>query len=142
MDSLPANTALGYIEDEETDKWRTNFFSLPIMGGSDGGLYTCAADIDKLWRAIFSHKILSKDMLDTFLKSHIEIESGSESYGLGVYHYHNENKLAHFAVGGDSGVGFFTAYYPNSKTIATGFSNTGWIDGTYDLISKLLEVLE
>ena len=39
-DSLPANAAQGYMLDEETGEWRSN-------------IYTCASDLDKIWRAIF-----------------------------------------------------------------------------------------
>jgi CubicO group peptidase (beta-lactamase class C family) len=42
-DNLPANTALGYLEDG-----RTNVHCLPVHGGADGGLYSCATDMDKL----------------------------------------------------------------------------------------------
>ena len=142
MDSLPANTALGYIEDEDTEELRTNIFSMPILGGSDGGLYTCAADLDKLWRAIFANQILSESMTQTLLSQHVVIdEEDGESYGLGVYRYQDGDRLANFAVGGDSGVGFFTAYYPKTGVVVSGFSNMGWIDGTYALIGKMLEIL-
>lgn len=63
MDSLPANTALGYIKDADSDIMRTNIFSLPIIGGSDGGLFTCAQDMDTLWRAIFAGRVLSGNMV-------------------------------------------------------------------------------
>jgi len=142
MDSLPPDTALGYIRDEKTSDWRTNIFSLPIIGGSDGGLFTCANDLDKLWRAVFSHKMLSEEMTANFLKSHVTIDDddGEETYGLGVYHFKENGKLVHFAVGGDSGVGFCTAYYPETKVVASCFVNTGWM-GFYGLIGKLLDVL-
>jgi len=141
-DSLPANTALGYIQDEDTQTWRTNTFSLPIVGGSDGGLYTNAEDLDKLWRAIFSYEILSQEMTGAFLKSYITIDEdddSEESYGLGVYIYNSGGKQAYFAVGGDSGVGFCTAYYPVTETVISCFSNTGWLR-FYDLIDKLLSI--
>ena len=141
-DFLPANTALGYVKDNKTDEWRTNIFSLPITGGSDGGLYTCADDMDKLWRAIMSNNILSEEMTKAFLKSYVAIseKDDKESYGLGVYHYENKGKKVHFAVGGDSGVGFCTAYYPKTGVVASCLVNTGWMS-FYDLIGELLEVL-
>jgi len=81
-------------------------------------------------------------MTDAFLKSQVVIdEDGGESYGLGVYRYEDDDKLAHFAVGSDSGVGFFTAYYPSTGVVVSGLSNYGWMNGTYLLIEKLLEVL-
>jgi len=141
MDSLPANTALGYMEDEDSGEWRTNIFSLPIIGGSDGGIYTCAADMDKLWRAIVANRILSQAMTQTLLSRQVVIdEEDGESYGLGVYLYEDDGKLAYFAVGGDTGVGFCTAYYPKTGVAMSCFSNTGWM-GFYDLIGEMLEVL-
>jgi hypothetical protein len=79
-------------------------------------------------------------MTDVFLKPHIAIDDEGEAYGLGVYHYSKDDKQVHFAVGGDSGVGFCTAYYPKTKAVVSCFVNTGWM-GFYDLIDELLEVL-
>ena len=51
MDRLPERTAFGYIDGEEG--WRTNIFTLPIVGSSDAGAYTTVKDMDKLWAGIF-----------------------------------------------------------------------------------------
>ena len=141
-DSLPAGAALGYDKDDDSGGWRTNVFSLPVIGGSDGGIYTCAGDLDKLWRFVISNKLLSEEMTNAFLKSYVatDEEDDEETYGLGVYHYKTDGKLVHFAVGGDSGVGFCTAYYPKTGAVMSCFVNTGWM-GFYDLIGELLEVL-
>jgi CubicO group peptidase (beta-lactamase class C family) len=142
-DFLPENTALGYIRNEDTGDWHTNIFSLPIVGGSDGGLYTCAEDLDKLWRAIISNIVLSEEMTKAFLKSYVTIDDEDddvESYGLGVYHYNSNGKIAYFAVGGDSGVGFCTAYYPRTKVTISCLVNTGWM-GFYDLIAGFIDQL-
>jgi len=137
-DKLPANTAFGYLEDG-----RTNVHSLPIHGGSDGGLYSCAADLNKLWRAIFTGNVLGVEMLEAFLAPHIEIgtddDESVESYGFGVYRYTVGDRKVHFAVGGDSGVGFLTAYYPHNNVSVSCFSNTGWL-GFYGLLKSLLDV--
>lgn len=96
MDTLPANTALGYIKDEKTGGWRSNIFNLPILGGSDGGLYTCSGDLDRLWRAVFSNKVLSEEMLQAFLKPQV-VRGEGKSYGLGVYHYNRGNNMVYYA---------------------------------------------
>ena len=145
MDSLHANTALGYIKDDDTDEWRTNIYSLPLLGGSDGGIYSCAADFDRLWRAIFACEILSPDMTDCFLKSHVIIEvdeedDSIESYGLGVYKIKVKDKEMYFVIGADSGVGFYSGYYPATKTAVSSFSNTGF-HGASLLFDDLLELL-
>ena len=134
MDELPPNTALGYIG----DNLRTNIFCLPVIGGSDGGLFTCAKDLDILWRAVFSGQILSESMLDLFLTSHAERGNG-KSYGLGVYRYETNNNIAYYAVGGDFGVDFFTAYFPNLKITASALGNTEV--NTYPLLDAMFSTL-
>ncbi len=139
MDALPANTAHGYME-EESGQWRTNIFSIPVLGGSDGGLYTCADDLDKLWRAVFAGHVLSSDMLQEFLKPHV-VRSENDSYGLGVYRYDNNRNTAYYAVGGDFGVDFFTAYFPKQNVTVSALGNTEV--NTYPLLEGMLaEILE
>lgn len=123
MDALPANTALGYIEDTSSGLMRTNIYSLPVLGGSDGGLYTCAGDLDILWRAVFTGRILSEEMLQAFLKPHVTRKEGS-SYCLGVYRNDIQGHTFYYAVGGDFGVDFFTAYFPEHKITASALGNT------------------
>jgi len=140
MDSLPPNTAFGYFQDEDSEQWRTNIFSMPIRGGSDGGLFTCANDLDKLWRAIFNNEILSAKMTQEFLKLQVSIdEEDGESYGLGVYRLEEDGKTLYYAVGGDSGIDFFTAYFPKSKTVVSALGNTDL--NTFDLLEEAFEAL-
>jgi CubicO group peptidase (beta-lactamase class C family) len=137
MNALPSNTAYGYMEDE-SGVWRTNIFNLPIVGGSDGGLYTCAGDLDILWRAIFNGRVLSEGMLQSFLKAHIA-RDGGKSYGLGVYRFDRASDTVYYAVGGDFGVDFFTAYFPKQKITASALGNTEI--NTYPLLDALFSEL-
>jgi len=125
-DDLPANTARGYLENG-----RSNVFSLPVIGGADGGLYTCAADLDALWRAIFDGRVLSEPMLQTFLHPHAAI-SDDESYGYGVYIQNG----VYYATGGDFGVDFFTAYLPESQMTVSALGNMEL--NTYPLLSAFI----
>jgi len=131
MDSLPENTAIGYMQDEDSGEWSANTDSLPIIGGSDGGIFSCAADMDKLWRAIFGNKILSEKMTKEFLKPHVvsdedEEDDAVESFGFGVYHYKIGGKVFYGTIGADNGVGFFSGYYPGAKIVISSFCNTGY----------------
>jgi hypothetical protein len=108
------------------------------VGGADGGLYTCAGDLDILWRAIFGGRVLSADMQKLFLQSHVTINGGG-SYGLGVYRFTRAFDTAYYAVGGDFGVDFFTAYFPKQKTVASAFGNTEI--NTYPLLDSLFSEL-
>ncbi|MCL2216763.1 MAG: beta-lactamase family protein [Defluviitaleaceae bacterium] len=140
MDALPSNTALGYIMGD-TGQWRTNTFSVPILGGSDGGLFTCAGDLDKLWRAIFANELLSEKMTQNFLAMQVDIdEECGESYGLGVYRNIQDDNVAYYAVGVDSGVNFFTMYFPQSKIVVSSLSNTDDVD-IFPPLNELFEVL-
>lgn len=136
MDELPANTALGYTGDREPQ--RTNIFSLPVIGGSDGGLFTCAEDLNTLWRSLFAGRILSEAMLRDFLKSQVVYGEG-KSYGLGVYRCDKNGNNAYYAVGGDFGVDFFTAYFPGPKVTASALCNTE--DGNQLLDALFAEIL-
>ncbi len=123
MDSLPKNAALGYTGDSVSGKIITNIFRLPVIGGSDGGLFTCADDMDKLWRLLFAGEILSEDILKDFLKAQV-VRSKEKSYGLGVYRYEGKKTAAFYAVGADFGVEFFSVYIPEDKLAITALGNT------------------
>lgn len=140
MDALPANTAFGYTGDSTSKPMRSNIYSLPVVGGSDGGLFTCARDLDTLWRTLFSGQLLSQGMLEAFLKNHVSRGDG-KSYGLGVYRYETANDIAYYAVGGDFGVDFFTAYFPKQNITASALGNTEF--NTYPSLDALLsDILE
>jgi len=145
MDSLPENTSFGYMYDETSGEWRTNIFSLPIVGGSDGGIFTCAGDMDRLWRSIFSNKILSEDMLRLFIKPQVtkndgDIDlNGEESYGLGIYIYKYNGNIVYYAVGGDFGVDYFTAYFPKQKITVSALGNTEI--NAYPLLESMINEL-
>lgn len=133
MNQLPQNTAHGYVE--EAGRWRTNIFDLPFVGGADGGLYTCAKDLDTLWRALFAGELLSEPMLRQFLSPQIHRDE-KRSYGLGVYRYDDEENTAFYAVGGDFGVDFFTAFFPKQAVAVSAFSNNE--ADTYPLFKLML----
>lgn len=133
MDSLPANTALGY-----TSPFQTNIYKLPILGGSDGGLYTCVNDLDILWRTIFSDHLLTERTREAFLQPQVVI-SDSKSYGLGVYRFDSGGNTVYYAVGGDFGVDFFTAYIPKYKIVASALGNSEI--NTYPLLHGIISTL-
>ena len=121
MDRLPERTALGYIDAE--DGWKTNIFTLPIVGSSDAGIFTTVGDIDKLWTTFFEGKILSKKLTNLFLKKTIK-DKDSRFYGRGVWIYHEEgSNPVHSLMGWDAGVSFKSTC-PSSDSVITVISNT------------------
>ena len=134
MDDLPANTAYGYMEDD-AGNWKANLFTLPIIGGSDGGIFTCAQDMDTLWRALFAGRILSDAIRAAFLSPQVKRDE-NKSYGLGVYRMDRNQKTAYYAIGADAGVHFFSIYFPEWKLTATALNNT-----EYDIFSFMNTLL-
>ena len=62
-------------------------------------------------------------MLEQFLDKQI-VRSDVKSYGLGVYRYEHGDNTIYYAVGGDFGVSFMTAYFAKQKIVVSALSNT------------------
>ncbi|MCL2057299.1 MAG: beta-lactamase family protein, partial [Oscillospiraceae bacterium] len=132
MNSLPGNTAFGYVYDEAREEYATNVLYMPIVGGSDGGIFTSADDLAKLWKGVFSDKIFSADMRGQFLMAH-------GGFGLGVYIKEQGKQKVYFTVGGDFGVDFFSAYFPQTGTVVSALGNTE--KNTSPLLEQLTNTL-
>ncbi|WP_313892822.1 serine hydrolase [Psychrobacillus sp.] len=114
FDSLPGKVATGYIEKED-GSWRTNVYSLPVQGGSDGGAFITAKDMVKFWDALSTHLLLNKSLTNELLKPHVQ-EDGDDFYGYGVWIKKKEDIIFKYHVMGyDPGVSFHSAHYPVSN---------------------------
>lgn len=137
-DNFPARTAFGYLYDEQRDRWHTNIFFLPIIGGGDGGAYVTAPDMVKFWDAVLKNELLSPAMTQQLLTPHAaDGEVENRHYGYGVWIATDENKAVRriAAIGGDQGVNFISALYPQHDTLLTIIGNT---DGpTWEVLTKL-----
>jgi CubicO group peptidase (beta-lactamase class C family) len=108
FNKLPGETAWGYIE-EADGEWRTNIYNLPIIGASDGGLYTTLDDMTRLWDAFWAGEILSPAMVETFTAPYVRAESEGEhiAYGHGIWITDNSAGVReHYIEGCDAGVSF------------------------------------
>ena len=121
FNELPENTAYGYKRSRGGVP-ETNVNNLPIRGGSDGGAYTTVLDLNKLWRAVFDNRILSKELKEEFMQSQVNITGGVD-YGYGVYITRFEEMNTYFIQGGDDGVGFDSRYIPETGLQITIISN-------------------
>lgn len=121
MDRLPERTAFGYIDGE--DGWRTNIFTLPIVGSSDAGAFTTVRDMDKLWTSFFGGKIISKALTDLFLEKAVK-DRDNRFYGHGIWIDHEKGKAPiHYLMGWDAGVSFKSTC-PSKDSVITVISNT------------------
>lgn len=122
MDALPANCAIGYIE-EEDGSWRSNIYSLPVKGGSDGGAFVTAQDMQLLWQGLKNHTLLNPSITSLLLTPHIQ-EDTDEHYGYGVWITLREGEVFKYhLMGFDPGVSFRSAVYPSCNVTVSVLCN-------------------
>lgn len=134
MNDLPENSAVGYRNQE--NKLVANYFSIPIVGGADGGIFTTAKDIGKLWSNFADNKILTKELTKQFMTP---VSKVSDSYyGLGVYLCGDDDDMDCYLYGCDPGVGFHSRYNIKNRRLINIMSNRTWgIDELNDALWKL-----
>ncbi|WP_369379732.1 serine hydrolase domain-containing protein [Lysinibacillus fusiformis] len=139
LDALPSNTALGYIDNPD-GTWKTNIYSLPVKGGSDGGAFVTVGDMAKLWQALMNFELLNEDLTQQLLTVHVET-SGNNGYGHGVWIKKNSKSsiLKYHVMGYDPGVCFHSAYYPESSFKVVICSNKS--SGAIDIMKGIEEAL-
>lgn len=136
FDSLPEKTALGYI-DHSDGTWKTNMYSLPAKGGSDGGAYVTVTDMARLWESLMTHQILSKEMTNHLLTAHVQSKENS-FYGYGVWIDKKDVDVVKYHVMGyDPGVSFHSAFYQEDSRIVVVCSNKS--TGAYKIMTAIEE---
>ena len=131
-DDLPARSTTGYVEVD--GEWRTNVFHLPVRGSGDGGIYSTAADISSLWRALFAGRIVSGDWVAEMVRSRSDAPAQSKRYGLGFWLHASADAV--ILEGCDAGVSFRSLHDPGARLTLTVISNTA--DGAWP-IARYLE---
>jgi CubicO group peptidase (beta-lactamase class C family) len=129
-DELPASAARGYLALEGL---RTNVLHLPVVGVGDGGAYSTAADLHRLWGALHSARIVSLSTMKLMLTPRSDWPEESRRYGLG-FHLHETGDAA-WLEGYDAGVSFTSLHEPNEEITYTVIAN--WTDGAWPIIKLL-----
>jgi CubicO group peptidase (beta-lactamase class C family) len=135
LNNLPENTASGYLNDAAGR--RSNIYNLPIVGGSDGGMFTTARDLSVLWKSFFDGRILSQGLVELYSRPSVRVESAGEhiSYGYGLWIADNVNREVYLLCG-DAGVSFKSSINRAQDLQCTMISNT--TGGVWD-IRKAIE---
>jgi CubicO group peptidase (beta-lactamase class C family) len=125
MDSLPDNTALGYLSEDETDR-HTNIYSVPLIGGGDGGAFTTVQDMRLFWTSMLAGRVLARDLLDQFLAPSAQIAERGASwhYGRGVYLRQDRGTRVVSVEGCDPGASLESQVWTSDGVILTVLSNT------------------
>ncbi|AIF43045.1 serine hydrolase [Virgibacillus sp. SK37] len=141
LDSLPANTAIGYIE-LPVQKWKTNMYSLPVKGGPDGGAFVTAEDMTKLWSELTHYKLLNEKTTKLLLSPMIQVnENLTYGYGVWINKKPTGEILKYHVMGYDPGISFHSAYYPRNSIISTVCSNKS--EGAYEMMTLVeKEIIE
>jgi len=122
LDNLPDRTAAGYIEDPD-GSYRANIYSLPIVGGPDGGAYTTLADLARFWDSLLGRpaapngaRLLSPTVLQQMLTLRAQTNpspTAETAYAYGLWISRQDGALrAWYMLGEDPGAAFFSAHYP------------------------------
>jgi CubicO group peptidase (beta-lactamase class C family) len=133
-DELPGRAARGYLT---LDGLRTNVLHLPVVGVGDGGAYSTAADLHRLWKALHSGRIVSPDTVELMVTPRSDWPAESRRYGLG-FHLHETGDAA-WLEGYDAGVSCTTLHEPSQDVTYTVISN--WTDGAWPMVGLLNDQL-
>lgn len=130
FDRLPERTAAGYLHDDD-GTWRTNIYSIPVIGGGDGGAFVTAPDMAKFWAALFNHTLLDPAHTAALLTPHIPTQREGRAYGYGLWiDQANEQITRYTALGGDPGVMFASVVLPQRGlecTILGNVEGPAWV---------------
>jgi CubicO group peptidase (beta-lactamase class C family) len=138
LDSLPGKVATGYI-DYEDGSWKTNIYSLPVQGGSDGGAFVTTKDMLKFWEALFNNILLSEPLTQQLLTPYVH-EENDDYYGYGVWIQKKGGiTFKYHVMGYDPGVSFHSAYYPNLGITLAICSNVS--KGAYRMMNEIEDEL-
>ncbi len=137
---LPKNCAYGYIQDNKGE-WYSNIFEIPIVCTGDGGIFTTADDIAKMWKGIISGNFLSKKLLAEIFSNQAEAWE-NVYYGLGFWIRQNKegDVSNYYLTGGDPGVCFHSKFYVAENRIITILGNTS--DDADTLLEEISPYLE
>ncbi|GEL76480.1 hypothetical protein [Tenuibacillus multivorans] len=139
MDALPERVALGYIE-KPNGEWKTNIYSLPAKGGSDGGAYVTAKDMVTFWESLFNNQLLSEEMTEQLLKPREQVEDDIYYGYAGYMQVCEEGVVKYILMGYDPGVNFRSVYYPETSTAIVVCSNED--EGAYEILKEIEKEME
>ncbi|RJX27186.1 MAG: class C beta-lactamase-related serine hydrolase [Acholeplasma sp.] len=137
LDDYPQGTALGYLNNKEDSP--TNIGLLPYQSGGDGGAIFSFDELRTLWKSFFDYKIISKELVNEFIKIHAAIDEKTNNfYGLGLWLKKKDDEITPYLLGGDPGISFSSSYSPFTQKYTCAVSNTS--HGVWDIFGIYKDV--
>jgi CubicO group peptidase (beta-lactamase class C family) len=125
MDEPVPDVSVGYLP-----SGRSNVYSIPVIGGADGGAQCTAADLDRFLRGWQDGSLLG-DRRDVMLTAHAPADPGID-YGYGCLLY-GDGRFGHG--GGDPGVHALIQYVPSADvTVIVLLNHEGPVGQARDLL--------
>ncbi|MCA1781338.1 MAG: serine hydrolase domain-containing protein [Dermatophilaceae bacterium] len=138
MDEAHPDVAQGYLRPlTPGEPWRTNIFSVPAVGGGDGGAMVTAEDVERFVRAVQRggvwQGVTPGLVLTRWATSN---ERWSAGYGVNIRYDGVFGKG-----GGDPGVATVGRYAPATDVTAVLLANVDWDEtaGLYELAERFLQ---
>lgn len=130
----------GKMDFKPGERFKSNIYSIPVIGGSDGGAFTTTNDLAKLWKALLNYELLSEELTVEMLKEQIHVEDDCY-YGYGIWLIKKDDKIIqYYIVGEDPGVTMISSVYPEKNVSFSVLANTEY--GTWDISGKIEEVMK
>lgn len=116
LDEVRPDVAVGYCPPREPGgPVRTNIYSIPSVGGADGGAYANPPDLDRFLTAYGDGVLVGERMRDAMLTPRVNVADGLDM-GYGVF-LTGAGRLRRFGHGGgDPGFEVLVHRYPQSRT--------------------------
>ena len=139
MDEALPDVAVGYLpRADASPPWRSNVYSMPVVGGADGGAFSTVGDLDRFLRAYADGTLLG-DLREVVLTPHTDAEDGfHEGYGV---HLYPDGRYGHG--GGDPGVDVLVHRWPDDDVHLVALCNMeGLVVEVRDLMVEAWRGLE
>lgn len=130
LDALPGDAARPYVFDEGDEE---AVLRLPVQGSGDGGAFTTAADLHRLWLALLDGRIVRPETVALMTAPRHEVPGEGKRAGLGVFLHGEHDGL--IVEGWDAGASFRSTHLVASRTTVSVLGSTS--DGGWPVIAAL-----
>jgi CubicO group peptidase (beta-lactamase class C family) len=138
LDEVRPHLAVGHLRPTGPGApWRTNIYSMPIVGGADGGACCTAADVDRFLRRYDDGTLLGRELTDVMLAPRVPVAPGLDmGYGVLI----SADRWGHG--GGDPGFEMLAHRMPKQDATVVALCNvTDLADEVRDLLVETVHAI-